>query len=80
MRSCNKGKFVMVQLQAVAYFLDVTRMANPCYFHRLLDIIRSSLGKPLLLQLSRATDKLVSLLCTVPDKSNTQVGRCCLTV
>ena len=58
--------------QAVSYFLDVTRMANPCYFHRLLDIIRSSLGFPLLRQLSLAVDKLCNLLSTVPDRTNAQ--------
>ena len=60
-------------MQAVSYFLDVTRMANPCYFHRLLDIIRSELGAPLLRQLSLATDKLCGLLSTIPDQTNQQV-------
>ena len=48
-------------------------MANACYFHRLLDIIRSPLGHPLLLQLSADTDKLCALLSTVLDRNNAQV-------
>lgn len=55
---------------SVSYFLDINsgRLPNPEYFNRLLDIIRSPLGAPLLNALAAATDKLAAVLSmTLPD-------------
>jgi hypothetical protein len=39
-----------MRAQAVAYFLDPTRMATPSYINRFLDILRAPVGAPLLAQ------------------------------
>jgi hypothetical protein len=49
-------------VQAVAYFLDPTRMANPSYINRFIDILRSSLGRPLLNQLAASSEQLKALI------------------
>ncbi len=54
----------------MAYFLDINsgRLSNQEYFHRLLDIIRSPLGKPLLEALAGASDKLAAVVTmTLPE-------------
>ena len=48
--------------QAVEYFLETSRMANTSYFHRFVDIVRSPVGKPLLVQLAASDRKLGELL------------------
>ena len=55
--------------QAVAYFLDTTRMATSSYFLHFLDIIRSPMGKPLLDQLAASSDMLHTLLSLPPHVS-----------
>jgi len=48
---------------SVAYFLDSpSRLANECYFSRLLDIVRRPEGAPLLKALSEAEGQLVAML------------------
>lgn len=53
------------------YFLDPTRMANPSYINRFIDILRSPLGKPLLNQLAASSDKLAALLNVPPAEPAT---------
>ncbi|EIE23491.1 hypothetical protein COCSUDRAFT_65942 [Coccomyxa subellipsoidea C-169] len=48
--------------EAVTYFLERKRMANPSYIHRFIDILRSPLGQPLLSQLAASSDKLAELI------------------
>ena len=60
--------------QAVAYFLDLTRMANVCYFQRLLHIVQSPQGAPLLGQLEASADTLCTLLSMDPDPAHPSVS------
>ena len=60
-------------VQAVAYFLDVTRMANACYFHRLLSIMQSPQGEPLLGQLEASSPAICDLLSVKPDPAHPAV-------
>lgn len=53
---------------SVAYFLDSpSRLANKCYFSRLLDIVRRPEGAPLLKALSEAEGQLVTILAVNPS-------------
>ena len=60
-------------MQAVAYFLDMTRMANTCYFQRLLYIIQSPQGAPLLGQLQQSAPAIAALLSVTPDPGHPAV-------
>lgn len=57
----------------MAYFLDVTRMANACYFHRLLSIIQSPQGEPLLIELEASQAAICDLLKLTPDSTHQAV-------
>ncbi|GFR40173.1 hypothetical protein Agub_g730, partial [Astrephomene gubernaculifera] len=48
--------------EAAAYFLDPARLDQPSYFSRLLDLIRSPMGRPLLDAVAASTDQLAALL------------------
>ncbi len=58
----TRTKIVCAGGQAVTYFLERKRMANPSYIHRFIDILRSPLGQPLLSQLAASSDKLAELI------------------
>lgn len=52
----------------MSYFLDSpSRLSNECYFSRLLDIVRSPEGKPILLALSEAEGQLEGMFAPRPD-------------
>ncbi len=53
--------------EAVAYFLDITRLQNPSYFFRLLDIIRAPVGVPLLDALTAAPQRFASVMSPLPE-------------
>ena len=42
-------------------------MATANYFWHFLDIVRSDLGRPLLMQLAASPDKIVALLTAAPN-------------
>lgn len=53
---------------SVSYFLDSpSRLSNECYFSRLLDIVRSPEGKPILEALSEAEGQLEAVFAPRPD-------------
>lgn len=58
----NQEILTLCRAQAVAYFLDPTRMATPSYINRFLDILRAPVGAPLLAQVLVL---LFSALCSV---------------
>ncbi|CAD7696024.1 unnamed protein product, partial [Ostreobium quekettii] len=56
-------KFLVKYAKAsINYFLSPTRMQNSSYFLRFIDIIKSEVGQPLLEEVLRSGDKLVSVL------------------
>ena len=50
--------------EAVAYFLDLSRICNDRYLTRLLDIIRTSVAEPLLQQLLNSEERLLPIIAT----------------
>lgn len=64
--------------EAIAYFLEPTRLDNAAYFLRFLDILRSEAGRPLLKQLAASVPVLQALFKPPPSgegETATQVGR-----
>lgn len=49
-------------LQAVVYFLDARRIAEPSYFTRFLAILRHPIGRPLLDCVAASAPQLAALL------------------
>ena len=59
---CATNDAVFFCLCSVSYFLDApSRLANDCYFSRLLDIVRRPEGMPLLKALSQAEAQLAAV-------------------
>lgn len=53
---------VKYKREAVNYFLAHTRMQNMSYVNRFIDIIKSDIGEPLLVETMHSTNQLMSLL------------------
>ena len=73
MRALPSLLFPSPHFCSVAYFLDApSRLANDCYFSRLLDIVRRPEGAPMLKALSEAEGQLVAVFGPKPETGGRQ--------